>query len=145
MAGTIDIAAPYGGDISLTATGDLALVVDTPYASPATEQRMVRIIMTSPILTDQDGTPLGRPDDLFNPTLGAGLPALVGQDDTSDVEAALIARVLASCAADPGISSSPPPAVTISMDTNGTMTVAVSGQTITGQPFAVPSFPISTV
>lgn len=134
----------YGGDLALTATGDLLKVVDSATSTAATYERLARIILTNPRLLDGYGNPLGRPDDLFNPTFGSGARALVGEPLTPALIAGMQTRILAAIAADPGIATNPAPQVTIESDGTGDgfLYVTVQCYTIVGQIVTLPSLPL---
>ncbi len=73
---------PYGGDFSLLSNGDLLLATNNNGVPTATEQYLVRLLLTNPILYNPSGQPLNSPDDLFNPAWGGGLPGEVGSPIT---------------------------------------------------------------
>lgn len=141
MPASVDILCPLNGDYTLTATGDLALVQDAFRSPAATQQRIVRILMTSPILFDDGRNPIGRPDDLCNPTFGAGLPAIIGKGEDAALEAAISSRISAALALDPDIATSPPPTVSVSDDGtgDGALYVSVTCYTVAGQKVTTPS------
>jgi len=69
----------YGGDLSLSATGDI-LKVD---GSTQGQQRVLRRLLTNPALMDSSGKVTVVGDYIWHPTYGAGLPRMVG--DTVDI------------------------------------------------------------
>lgn len=142
----LDLAAGlgWGGDLALTATGDLLKVVDTPTSVAATTQRLARIILTNPTLLDGYGNPIGRPDDIFNPQFGSGARALIGEAITPQLISAMQTRILAAIAADPGIATNPAPSVVVQTDGtgDGLLYVSVTCYTIVGQIITLPSLPL---
>lgn len=140
----IDIAngLGYGGDFSRTPDGDLLKAVDAPTNPAASVQRLNRIVLTTPVLIAADGTRIGRPDDLFNPTFGAGAGAMVGEPSVTVVDG-LRSRILNAIAADTSFASSPAPVVNVTDLGNGFVQVDISAQTTTGQLVTLPSMPLN--
>lgn len=111
--GATDIACPYGGDVSFDSAGRLQTVRDIPGDPAATKQRIEVILMQSPRPSDLEQNAIGRPDDLFNPDLGAGLRAIVGLRALSSLEAGVKSRTLKSLALDEAIAQAPAPTVSV--------------------------------
>jgi phage baseplate assembly protein W len=63
MGSLSDFNTPWGGDLSLSATGGLELIS----GANLTSQRLIRRLMTNP------------GDYIFEPSYGAGLPSYVGR------------------------------------------------------------------
>jgi hypothetical protein len=142
--GNADIDAPYGGDWSFTPQGDFATVADTFDNPAATQQRLYRLILTSPRLKDDNGSPLPgtRPDDLFHPDYGAGLRTIVGESVSAQLLNDAKSRILAALALDTGIVQFPAPAVTATDYGGGYVEFDVSCQTVLGQQVTIPSIPL---
>lgn len=140
--GNVEIALDYGGDFSLDEQGNIALVIDTYDNPAATQQRVTLMVMTNPTLYDDNGTPIARADDMFNPTYGAGLRLAVGQDITPTLISGIRARIMAALAADPGIASVPAPTVDVTDEDNAILLVSISCDTVTGQSVTVNNLPL---
>jgi hypothetical protein len=141
-----EAALQYGGDYTLTANGDLAIVQDTPFYPYATIQRVIFLILTNPRMNNILNTVVGTPDDLFNPTYGAGARAFVGRANGSsnpNVEA-LRNNILNALANDLFIQQNPKPTVTFSSPDGFQSTVlcTVSFFTVSGQNVTIPDIPI---
>jgi hypothetical protein len=139
MAGYVDAQRPFGSDYVQTATGDLALLQDSPNNPVATIQRIQRMIQSIPILRDAAGNAISVPTDRFNVKYGSGAPALVGQNPTPSLESQFRSRILAGLALDPYILPSPPPVVVVSSSPgSGFVVDRVTCTTITGQVVTTP-------
>lgn len=138
----LDLASGYGGDLSRTPDGDLLLAVDTPTYPAASIQRLARIIQTNPVVLGSDGTPVGRPDDLFNPTFGSGARASIGEPSLA-VTDTLQSHILAAIAADSSFAASPAPLVVVTDLGGGFVAVDVSVTTIAGQLVTLPSMTLA--
>ena len=89
-----------GGDLSLSATGDLGSVTDTPRS----QQRVLRRLLTNP------------GDYIFHPTYGAGLSRYIGQ--TADI-AKLKALVRGQMLLEVAVARSPAPQVDVAQISSG--------------------------
>jgi hypothetical protein len=135
----VEVQLSYGGDFTLTPTGDLAIVQDTPYIPAATIQRVLFLIQTNPAIpyTNSQGT--SAPDDIFNPTYGSGARLYVGRPTSQANIDAIQRNILNGLASDPFILQIPPPSVLIDVDNpSGTTMVTVNFKTITGQNVTIP-------
>lgn len=95
-----DLAHVWGGDLSLSPTGDLAVIDGLEKG----RQRVLRRLMT------------GSPEYIWEPPYGAGIPAYIG----SIVDAAEArALILAQMALEPTVLQNPPPQVTVTQIPNG--------------------------
>ena len=144
MPGAVEIALVYGGVLTFQSNGDLQLSQDTPTSPQATFERVLRIVLTNPTTTDGNGNPIGRPDDLFHPSFGSGVKAAIGEPGTPALVQAVSARIIAAIQADPYIATSPAPTVSLTQLTIGTWQLIVTCSAISGEPFTLPSFIIST-
>ncbi len=70
----------------------------------------------SPRLIDVDGVAVGRPDDYFNPDLGAGLRVVVGGLPTPLLIDGIRTRILKALGVDTAIASAPAPVVDVVSD-----------------------------
>ncbi|SDR37713.1 hypothetical protein SAMN05443245_5257 [Paraburkholderia fungorum] len=82
----VDINHYWGGDLSVSASGDL-LLADQPTTGT---QRVYRRLLTNPALSDASGNPIASPDYTWHPTYGAGVPRKVGSPGNVPVTRALI-------------------------------------------------------
>ena len=131
----------WGGDMAVDATGDLVLAVDTPNNPVATQQRIYRLLMTSPQQFDPDtNAPCSVPDDLFAPSYGAGLRIQVGQMMTAGLIGNLESAIFAGLQTDPTIVSLPPPSVTITNAGSNTLQIDISATAVSGEIITIPSF-----
>lgn len=137
--GSIEVSLEPGGDFELTPQGDLLLVVDTLDTSPATIQRLQRLIYTNPTVRDYSGNPIGRADDLFHPAWGAGAPAAVGSPITPRLLFDLQSQIQKALAADPYIATNPPPVVNVLNLGDNFVQINVTVSTVTGQLVTIPS------
>jgi hypothetical protein len=136
--GNVEIDHEYGGTWTLTPGNDLQLAIDAIDDARATRQRITRLINTTPILYDDNGSPIARPDDISNPTWGAGARMMVGRNIDQKLLSDLRARVVAGISDDSGIARTPAPTVTVADLGGGMLSVAVSCYTIAGQSVNVP-------
>ncbi len=130
--GSVDIACNFGDDVVIDATGAPVLLFDTLGASPATEQRLYRLVNATARLV-VDGVPLASADDPFHPGWGVGLPIHVDALWTPDLADEIQASVLNGLALDVGIASSPPPRVAFVVDpVASTVEMPISYTTLSG-------------
>jgi phage baseplate assembly protein W len=95
-----ELAQDWGGDLSASPTGDLAVVSGVDRS----KQRVLRRLLTNP------------GDYLFHPTYGAGLPRYVGQlVDVAKVRALIRGQMLL----EDSVASDPEPQVEVSAIPNG--------------------------
>lgn len=95
-----DLEMTWSGDLSVSATGDLALVSDPELGT----ERVLRRLMTN------------SGDYIWNPDYGAGLGRFVGQPvDRARVEALIRAQM----ALETAVSSTPEPVIAVSSDAAG--------------------------
>lgn len=105
----------WGGDLSLSPTGDLG-VVDGALMG---EQRIIRRLCTNG--QDAIGQKVG--EYLFHPDYGAGIPRYVGQPDPSArVEGVCREQMLNETA----VVQSPPPSVDVAISQLGTLTMTIA-------------------
>lgn len=81
-----DVFHYYGGDLSVSASGDL-LLANQPTTGT---QRVYRRLLTNPILNDTVGNPVASPDYTWHPTYGAGVPRKVGSPGNAPATRSLI-------------------------------------------------------
>jgi hypothetical protein len=135
----VDALRAWGADFSITSTGDLALLQDSPASPAATQQRVIRLIQYVPLILDDAGNPITEPDDIFNTSYGSGARTLIGQNPVNDIISGMKNRILSGLALDPYITTFPTPVISIvAGPTNGIVTVSVSCMTTTGQPVTIP-------
>ena len=102
-----DCSHQFGGDLSVSAAGDLLLASGDTY----TRQRILRRLLTNP------------GDYIWHPTYGAGLRQLVGQD-TNIMQIQQIVR--SQIFAEASVAQSPAPVVYATQDATGNVTVSIS-------------------
>lgn len=141
QTGAVEISLEAGGDFELLPNGDLKLAIDTPNTTDATRQRLIRLLLTSPRLFDDAGRPVSTPDDLFNPTYGAGLPAEVGQPPT-EIVPAIQARVIKALRQDPSVDRIQPIEVAVKQVGVTMVQVSVTCTAISGDLIVIPSLPL---
>lgn len=139
--GSVDFACPWGGDFSLTDSGDFAMVVDTPDRPDATIQRITRLILTNPSITGTNGQPTP-PGDMFNPQWGAGVRVRVGSNITPDLIDDITRRIRSGLASDPAVMMNPPPVITITQLSSTALAIDVQFYVATGQLVVVPTIPL---
>ena len=125
----------YGGDFALDANADLLLISDAPGNPAATAQRLLRLMLTSPVGYDTNGVAIRDPGDISNPTWGGNLPSTVGENESSSLTHYITAQIVAAATADIGVASSPAPTVSVvyqGAEIIATLTVTcVTGDVIT--------------
>ncbi|MES1988725.1 MAG: phage tail protein [Pseudomonadota bacterium] len=87
----------YGGDLSLSATGDLQLVSQ----SERSNQRVLRRLLTNPV------------DYIWHPEYGAGIKEFVGAPLTDTLYAQSNARIIANNFLEASVSQNPPPVISM--------------------------------
>lgn len=138
-SGRTDLLAAYGGKLTLTATGDFAIVQDSLDSPDASIQWIQHFIQTNPRLPDGNGGFLTRPDDLFNPDWGGGEGTFVGEMITPDLIGAWQARIISGLRQNPYLAQTPAPTVVITDLGNGLVQIDISCYAVTGQLVTVPS------
>lgn len=101
-----DLSHGWAGDIAAGPTGDLGTVGGGPLGT----QRVLRRLLTNP------------GDYIWHPEYGAGLGRFVGQPGDPRAIAALIR---AQMAREDAVARTPEPAITVSSDPGGTLSVQV--------------------
>ncbi|CAB3784283.1 phage tail protein [Pararobbsia alpina] len=81
-----DLNHYWGGDLSVSASGDL-LLADQPTTGV---QRVYRRLLTNPQLLNTAGGVVASPDYTWHPTYGAGVPRKVGSPGNVPATTALI-------------------------------------------------------
>lgn len=107
----VDISHYYGGDLSASPSGDLALA-DQPTTGT---QRVYRRLLTNPQLSDASGNPVASADYTWHPTYGAGVPRKVGSPGNVPVTRALIKGQMLLEAA---VATSPAPQINLTQVNN---------------------------
>lgn len=139
---TTEVALAWGGDFVLDSTGDLVLLQDGNGAYPALTQRLTQMVLTTPLITASNGTPLSVPDDVFHPTAGAGLRWAVGRLGDNGLLDQIELAVLEELAKEPDVAPQPKPTVSFVVYQNGASCQIVF-TAITGQVVALPPIPIT--
>lgn len=134
----------WGGDLVLADNGDLLLAVDTLDNPVATQQRLLRLIMTNPAINDlSTGEPISEGDDLEFPWYGSGIRAEVGQMITTDLLARVQASVLTALGTDPFVVQSPSPVVTVTTDNKSYIFLSVQVTLNTKRTVTLPTLAIN--
>ncbi|EKM99020.1 MULTISPECIES: hypothetical protein [unclassified Acidocella] len=102
-----DLALQFGGDLMVSASGDLATLDDQALV----QQRVLRRLLTNP------------GDYIWQLGYGAGLGQFIGQPAALSLMAGL---VRAQMQREPQVMQSPPPTVSMSMADDGTVNATVS-------------------
>ena len=102
-----DLSHLWGGDLSWSPTGDLA-IVDTP---KVTQQRVLRRLLSVP------------GDYIWSMTYGAGLASFVGQSGATN---AIISTVRTQVLQEAAVARSPAPAIQVVPDQSGNLYIQVS-------------------
>lgn len=140
-----EVALPYGGDFSRTASGDLLMVTDTDTQFPALQQWFIQAILTSPLLQDASGNPiLSSADDPFFPNDGAGARRLIGNTENATLVTRVESAILQIIALCPSLVAGQSPTIEFIVYPNG-LSVTVPPLQVKGSsvPFVVPSISIS--
>jgi hypothetical protein len=135
--GAVEAYLDYGTDLALQANGDLLLAVDNANLTTATVQRIMRLLNTNPALYNDAGIYISAPEDVFNPTYGAGLPAEIGQMITPAFTADIQARIVNALNYDPSIAAHPDPVVTVTQPNISTILVSIQCTAVNGAPLAI--------
>lgn len=107
-----DLAHFIGGDIAVSATGDLQTVEDALKG----QQRILRRLLTNPLRKDSSGNPISQADYIWHPDYGAGLGWYIGRTlNISEIRAVIRSQILLeSC-----VAKSPEPVITLKEIPNG--------------------------
>lgn len=132
----------YGGDFVLDSTGDLLLATDDNGTFTAIQQRLVRLLLTSPLAVDASGNPISEADDIFNPTVGVGLRADVGRGASDALLAEVEARIRQGLSDEPDVAAYPAPIVDFQVYTDAVV-CNVTVVTIDGVTVPLPSITIT--
>lgn len=112
----VDISHYYGGDLSVSPSGDL-LLADQPTTGT---QRVYRRLLTNPQLSDANGNPVASADYTWHPTYGAGVPRKVGSPGNVPATRSLIkSQMLLESAVAP----SPAPVINLTQTNNAVSAV----------------------
>lgn len=137
----------WAGDFELDETGDLVISTDTPTVPQATIERVARMIMTTPNITDANGNAVGFADDIFHTTFGAGMRAYVDGNFNQQTFNALIAAIKDQLAdPDMGIAQNPAPTVTITQISSSSANLNVAFYDAVYGAYAVlPTLPLTAL
>lgn len=125
-----DLNHYFGGDLSLSATGDLLKADGTVQG----QQRVLRRLLTNPATLDSNGNVTVPGDYIFHPTYGAGLPRMVGDTlNIPKIRALIRGQIfLEAC-----VSRNPEPVITVSAIPNGVSVYIHYNDAITSKPVAL--------
>jgi hypothetical protein len=124
----------WGGDLVIADNGDIALAIDSLSNPLATQQRLIRLILTNP------------GDCLQFPWYGSGIRESIGAMITQALLASFKARITQALGTDPGIVANPAPVVPVTTDNVASVFIDVSVTLQTGLALAIPTivFNLST-
>lgn len=125
-AGNYEIDLSWGGDFTITPTGDLLLAQDTPVEANATEERIIRLLLTNP------------GDDLFNVTWGVGLSGMVDENYSPQLQHQIVASIANWLSQDAAVAQSPAPLISVNQVGYNTATVDVRFNDVTGNVIVLP-------
>jgi hypothetical protein len=108
----MDLFHFFGGDLVVSATGDL-LLADQPTTG---QQRVYRRLLTNPALKDVSGNTIASGDYVSHPDYGAGLPRKVGDPGDLPGMTAIIQQQMLK---EDAIARSPAPQVNLTTFSNG--------------------------
>lgn len=112
-----DVFHFWGGDLSVSASGDLLLADQSTTGT----QRVYRRLLTNPALSDSAGNPVASADYTWHPTYGAGVPRKIGSPGNVPATKALIkGQMLLESA----VARSPAPTITLTQ-TNNTVSASI--------------------
>jgi hypothetical protein len=106
-----DLFHYYGGDLSVSASGDLLLADTTATGT----QRIYRRLLTNPQLSNSSGNSVASADYTWHPTYGAGVPRKVGSPGNVPATRALIKGQMLLEAA---VAPSPAPVINLTQTNN---------------------------
>lgn len=144
QVGSVELTISNGGwsgDFVQAPNGDLLLSVDSLDASPATIERLTRIVQTTPREFDQYGSPIARGDHPFFQDLGAGVATFVGENYSEELTAEIETRILAATSHSNGIVQDPAPVITFDFS-DPLLSISISVETTTGQTATTPAIPL---
>jgi hypothetical protein len=110
-----DFNLPWGGDLTIDATGDIATVQGTTELT----QRVVRRFLSNSQSQDPNGKWVAPPDYIFAPTYGGNACSYVGSLFTNQTARNLQSRFLAQCALEIDVASTPAPIINVWQANNG--------------------------
>jgi hypothetical protein len=120
----------FGGDLSLSNTGDLAAVSGTTQGI----QRVLRRLLTNPALLDSNNNVTVSGDYIFHPNYGAGLPRLVGSViNLPKIRALIRGQILLEAA----VARNPEPIITVTEISGGISVNIRYSDAQTGKPQAL--------
>ena len=117
----------WGGDVTLSNTGDLAMVSGSLEGT----QRLLRRLLTNPALLDSNGKVIASADYIFHPTYGAGLPRMVG--DTVNIPK-IRAVIRGQVQLEAVVAKNPEPIITVTEIQGGVSVYIKYQDAVTGKP-----------
>lgn len=133
----------WGGDFLLDDTGDLVLSQDTADVPQATIERLTRMVLTTPMLRDAQGNPIGWADDIHHPDWGVGLRAFVNEAFNASTFQSIANAVISQLKLDPGVSQSSAPAVSFAQRGVYNAQMSISFVTALGKSAVLPTINLS--
>lgn len=124
-----DFYVNWNGDLAFGDSGDFRTATDDDYA----RQRIIRRLLSNPVVKDVTGAVIVPPDDLFEPDYGAGLTRDVDTPSTAGVRAERESRIRTALASEEVVDRSKPVDVQFGTDRNrGIEYIAVTVTTLRG-------------
>lgn len=133
----------WGGDFGIDETGDLELSQDEIGAPQATIERMTRLVLTTPNLTDQNGNAIGYADDIFHVDWGAGIRAYVDENISTALLQKIVNRIRTSMLADDQISKALPPVIDAQIIDSSNATLSIRFWTNDGASGVLPTLSLT--
>ena len=107
-----DLYHYFGGDISLSPTGDLQPVNETIKG----QQRILRRLLTNPAQQDANGNQIAPADYIHHTNYGAGLPSYIGQTTKiPEITALIRSQILLEDV----VAKNPSPVISLQVIANG--------------------------
>jgi hypothetical protein len=117
----------WGGDLVVADNGDIALAIDSLTNPIATQQRILRLILTNP------------GDCLQFPWYGSGIRESIGAMISTKLLSDFNARITQALATDTGIEKNPAPIVSVTTDNVALVFIDVSVALKSGQQLPIPT------
>jgi len=125
-----DLHHYFGGDLTLSATGDLLKVDGTTQG----QQRVLRRLLTNPAAFDSNGNVTVSGDYIFHPNYGAGLPRMVGDTvNIAKIKGVIRGQILLEAS----VARNPEPIITVTEIQGGVSVYIHYNDAQTGKPVAL--------
>jgi len=108
-----DLSLPWGGDLSLDATGDLATVD----GAAELQQRVIRRFLTNAVQTDLNGNVTSPPDYIFQPQYGGNARLYVDKNSDEETVQAIQQRLQQQISQEAEVAVTPAPVISVDTKT----------------------------